>query len=56
MCISSGQSHFVLIDTPNKAIDSINQVMLDQAVEEINTRPRKRLGYQTPEAVIKRNW
>jgi IS30 family transposase len=27
--------------------------MLDQAVNEINTRPRKRLGYKTPSQVLK---
>jgi IS30 family transposase len=34
----------------------LSQGQLDQVVQEINTRPRKRLGYQTPETVFKRNW
>ncbi len=35
---------------------NLSQQTLDQAVLEINTRPRKRLGYLTPEEVFKRNW
>jgi IS30 family transposase len=31
----------------------LNQRELDQAVREINTRPRKRLGYKTPSQVLK---
>jgi len=29
--------------------------IVDKAVEEINNRPRKRLGYRTPAEVMKRN-
>ena len=32
----------------------LTQRQLDAAVKEINTRPRKRLGYKTPEQVLKR--
>jgi IS30 family transposase len=32
---------------------NLTQEMLDQAVNEINTRPRKRLGYKTPSQVLK---
>lgn len=34
----------------------LTQEQLDQAVQQINTRPRKRLGYRTPEEVFTRNW
>lgn len=34
----------------------LTQEQLDLAVHEINTRPRKRLAYQTPESMFKRNW
>ncbi|HTE22753.1 MAG TPA: IS30 family transposase [Candidatus Limnocylindria bacterium] len=34
----------------------LTQEALDAAVHRINTRPRKRLGYKTPEAVFKRKW
>ena len=34
----------------------LTQGQLDAAVHEINTRPRKRLGYRTPEQVFKANW
>lgn len=34
----------------------LTQEQLDQAVEQINTRPRKRLGYQSPAEVFRRNW
>ena len=33
--------------------ESITQEMLDVAVKQLNTRPRKRLGYKTPEQVLK---
>lgn len=35
---------------------SLTQEQLDQAVKQLNTRPRKRLGYRTPEEVFTRNW
>ena len=31
----------------------LTQELLDQAVAELNTRPRKRLGYKTPAQVLK---
>jgi len=31
----------------------LTQGLLDQAVAELNTRPRKRLGYKTPSQVLK---
>lgn len=34
----------------------LTQEILDQAVKELNTRPRKRLGYKTPEQVFKSKW
>lgn len=34
----------------------LNQEMLDVAVKQLNTRPRKRLGYKTPEQVFKAKW
>ena len=34
----------------------LTQEQLDSAVERINTRPRKRLGYKTPEQVFKSKW
>jgi transposase, IS30 family len=34
----------------------LTQEMLDVAVRKINTRPRKRLGYKTPEQVFKAKW
>ena len=34
----------------------LTQEMLDVAVKQLNTRPRKRLGYKTPEQVFKRKW
>ena len=33
----------------------LTQAMLDEAVKQLNTRPRKRLGYRTPEQVLKRS-
>jgi len=33
---------------------TLTQEQLDQAVKEINTRPRKRLGYKTPEQLLRR--
>jgi IS30 family transposase len=33
---------------------TLTQEQLDQAVKEINTRPRKRLGYKTPEQMLRR--
>ena len=35
---------------------NITQKELDLEVSEINSRPRKRLGYLTPEEVFKQNW
>jgi transposase, IS30 family len=32
----------------------LTQEVLDQAIEELNTRPRKRLGYRTPSQVLRR--
>lgn len=32
------------------------QETIDEAVRQLNTRPRKRLGYRTPEAVFKSKW
>jgi IS30 family transposase len=32
---------------------NLTQQQLDAAVQEINTRPRKRLGYKTPSQVLK---
>lgn len=34
----------------------LTQEMLDEAVKELNTRPRKRLGYKTPEQMFKAKW
>lgn len=34
----------------------LTQEMLDEAVRQINTRPRKRLGYRTPEQVFRSKW
>lgn len=34
----------------------LTQEMLDQAVKELNTRPRKRLGYKTPKQVFEAKW
>ncbi len=34
----------------------LTQEQLDAAVMQINTRPRKRLGYRTPEQVFKSKW
>lgn len=38
------------------SLASVTQEQLDSAVREINTRPRKRLDYRTPEEVFTRNW
>lgn len=34
----------------------VSQEQLDLAVQQLNTRPRKRLGYKTPEQVFKARW
>lgn len=34
----------------------LTQEQLDHAVKQLNTRPRKRLGYKTPEAVFRAKW
>ncbi len=34
----------------------LTQEELDQAVKQLNTRPRKRLGYRTPETVFRAKW
>lgn len=34
----------------------VTQEQLDLAVQQLNTRPRKRLGYKTPEQVFKAKW
>lgn len=34
----------------------LTQEMLDVAVRQLNTRPRKRLGYKTPEQMFKAKW
>lgn len=34
----------------------LTQGELDQAVKQLNTRPRKRLGYRTPEQVFRAKW
>ncbi len=34
----------------------LTQEMLDAAVRQLNTRPRKRLGYKTPEQMFKAKW
>lgn len=34
----------------------LTQDALDQAVKQLNTRPRKRLGYRTPEQVFRSKW
>lgn len=34
----------------------LTQEMLDEAVRRINTRPRKRLGYKSPEQMFKAKW
>lgn len=34
----------------------LTQEMLDVAVKQLNTRPRKRLGYKTPEQMFKAKW
>lgn len=41
---------------PKKASVAVGQAQLDLAVQLLNTRPRKRLGYRTPEEVFKANW
>ncbi len=38
------------------SFSSLTQQQLDEAVQQINTRPRKRLGYRTPADVFKRKW
>jgi len=35
---------------------AVTQEQLDLAVQQLNTRPRKRLGYKTPEQVFKAKW
>lgn len=35
---------------------SLTQELLDVAVKQLNTRPRKRLGYKTPEQMFKSKW
>ncbi len=34
----------------------LTQTMLDEAVSQLNTRPRKRLGYKTPQQVFESKW
>ncbi len=34
----------------------LTQEALDLAVKELNTRPRKRLGYKTPEQMFRKKW
>jgi IS30 family transposase len=34
----------------------ISQEQLDLAVQQLNTRPRKRLGYKTPKQVFEAKW
>ena len=34
----------------------VSQEQLDLAVQQLNTRPRKRLGYKTPEQMFKAKW
>lgn len=34
----------------------LTQADIDAAVQQLNTRPRKRLGYRTPEELFTRNW
>lgn len=34
----------------------LTQEQLDRAVKQLNTRPRKRLGYKTPEQMFKAKW
>ena len=34
----------------------LTQEVLDEAVARINTRPRKRLGYKTPEQMFRKKW
>lgn len=34
----------------------LSQADIDVVVKQLNTRPRKRLGYRTPEEVFTRNW
>ena len=34
----------------------LTQGQLDRAVKLLNTRPRKRLGYKTPEQMLKAKW
>jgi len=33
--------------------ENITQEMLDPAIKQLNTRPRKRLGYKTPDQAFK---
>lgn len=35
---------------------NLTQEMLDVAVKQLNTRPRKRLGYKTPEQMFRAKW
>lgn len=35
---------------------SLTQEQLDRAVQQLNTRPRKRLGYKTPKQVFEARW
>jgi IS30 family transposase len=38
------------------SFSNLTQAELDRAVKELNTRPRKRLGYKTPEQMFKSKW
>ena len=40
----------------NMSFTQLTQEGLDRAVKQLNTRPRKRIGYKTPEQVFKAKW
>lgn len=40
----------------SRSFADVTQEMLDVAVSQLNTRPRKRLGYKTPKQMFKAKW
>jgi IS30 family transposase len=40
----------------NMSFAHLTQEALDLAVKDLNTRPRKRLGYKTPEQMFEMKW
>jgi IS30 family transposase len=41
---------------PKRSSLAVGQAELDKAVQLLNTRPRKRLGYRTPAEVFEAMW